>query len=509
MSSRSLFSLSLFLFSCASSGGDRPPQAITADIWIRGGTVVDGSGGPAVRADVFVQGDSTLFVGMPPEGATALDTIDAAGLVVTPGFIDPHAHGDPFKTPRFENFLAMGVTTICLGQDGFSPETENLGEWMASADTLPLGPNIAMFTGHSTLRRLSGIDFDPDPSEEAVGEMEELLESAVYAGAFGMSTGLEYTPGTYADQKELERLAKVVGRHNGLIMSHMRTEQDETMEDDLAELFAQGRHASVHVSHMKVVFGEGEGRAEEVLHLMAEQRDIFPKFTVTADVYPYMASYTTVGILFPEWAKPPNDYEEVRSERRGELLTYVRDLVKKRNGPEATLFGTEPYKGKTLAEVAAEMEILFEELLVDSIGPAGASAAYFTMDRELQERFIVDPYVMISSDGSPTMHHPRGHGAFAKVIREYVVEDSLLTLEEAIRKMTSLPAQTVGLEKRGRIRRGYIADLLMFDPTKVKDNATFAEPHLPATGFETVIVNGRMAGPSSDLSSGKVLRRRP
>ncbi len=155
------------------------------------------------------------------------------------------------------------------------------------------------------------------------------------------------------------------------------------------------------------------------------------------------------------------------------------------------------------------MEILFEELLVDSIGPAGASAAYFTMDRELQERFIVDPYVMISSDGSPTMHHPRGHGAFAKVIREYVVEDSLLTLEEAIRKMTSLPAQTVGLEKRGRIRRGYIADLLMFDPTKVKDNATFAEPHLPATGFETVIVNGRVAGPSSDLSSGKVLRRRP
>ncbi|HHZ99829.1 MAG TPA: N-acyl-D-amino acid deacylase [Candidatus Marinimicrobia bacterium] len=483
----------LFVSCTPKESSKKLTEPLKADLWIQGGTVVDGGGGPAIRADVFVNGDSILFVGTASADVIAKDILDATDLIITPGFIDAHAHGDPFDTPGFTNFLSMGVTTLSLGQDGFSPDTEDLANWMKSVDTLPLGPNIAMFVGHSTLRKLSGVNFITDPSEADLEQMGKLLEEALTAGAFGMTTGLEYTPGTYANQHELDYLARIVGTHEGLIMSHVRKEQDDTIEDDLAELFSQGRYANIHVSHMKVVFGKGVQRAEEILMLMTKQRNKNLRFTVTADVYPYLASYTTIGILFPDWAKPPHDYEKIRNERREELLSYVIELVLKRNGPVATLFGTEPYRGKTLAEVSEEMDLSFEQVLVDSIGPAGADAAYFTMDKELQERFLADPYVMVSSDGSPAMYHPRGHGAFAKMIRKYVVEDSLLTLEEVVRKMTALPAETIGLTDRGLVRKGYKADLIIFNPLKVKDNATFGEPHQLATGFETVIVNGNIA----------------
>ena len=219
--------------------------------------------------------------------------------------------------------------------------------------------------------------------------MSDLLEEGMKAGAFGLTTGLEYTPGRYANQLELDELAKVVGKYDGLIMSHMRTENDETMESDLTELFSQGDYANIHVSHMKVVYGKGSERAEEILQLL-DQKRAQTSFNVSADVYPYLASYTTIGILFPEYALAPNHYGTVRNNRRNDLLNYVKDKVNRRNGPEATLFGTEPYTGKTLKQVSDKMGIPFEEVLVDRIGPTGVSAAYFTMDKDLQYQFIQD-----------------------------------------------------------------------------------------------------------------------
>lgn len=284
-------------------------------------------------------------------------------------------------------------------------------------------------------------------------------------------------------------------------MSHMRTENDETMESDLTELFSQGDYANIHVSHMKVVYGKGSERAEEILQLL-DQKRAQTSFNVSADVYPYLASYTTIGILFPEYALAPNHYGTVRNNRRNDLLNYVKDKVNRRNGPEATLFGTEPYTGKTLKQVSDKMGIPFEEVLVDRIGPTGVSAAYFTMDKDLQYQFIQDPHVMISSDGSPTMHHPRGYGSFAKVIEQFVVKDSSLTLEEAIRKMTSLPAQIIGIKNRGILRKGYKADILVFDPKKVKANSTFDSPHQLATGFDYIFVNGKLQS-----GFGQVLRK--
>ena len=194
---------------------------------------------------------------------------------------------------------------------------------------------------------------------------------------------------------------------------------------------------------------------------------------------------------------PPNDFDDVVANRRDDLAEYLRNRVNMRNGPEATLFGTEPWAGMTLADVAEQLNKPFEDVLIDDIGPRGAGAAYFVMNEDVMRRFLIDPYVMVSSDGSPTMRHPRGYGSFAKIIRQYVNEEELLSLEEAVYKMSGLPAKTLGLSNpekvevpRGLIREGFAADLLIFDPAQVRDTATFEEPHTYAEGFDWVFVNG-------------------
>lgn len=478
------------------------------DLLIRNGRVLEGLDSLARPADVLTRNDTILFIGEVDTAAIVVgQVIDATGKYVTPGFIDTHAHGDPLETPGFENFLAMGVTTICLGQDGDSPEYEDIRPWMEKVDSIGPGVNVALFAGHGTLRQLSGAEYKPMPEPAEIARMEALLIDALDAGCFGMATGLEYTPGTYAGDEELAALAKIVGARNGLVMSHVRNEDNDAIENSIRELLRQGRYCNVQVSHLKVVYGKGAERAEEVLALLDSARSN-SAYTVTADIYPYTASYTGIGIVFPQWAKPPADYEEVKRERKEELLNFLREKVMARNGPEATLFGTEPYAGKTLAEVAAEQGRPFENVLLD-IGPGGASGAYFVMDEALQGRLLEDPHVMICSDGSPNMHHPRGYGSFAKIIEQYVQEEQRLSLAEAVRKMTSLPAQVLGLENRGLLRAGYHADILIFDPQKIRARATFSEPHQLAEGMEWVIVNGKTAFHQGQLvrKEGKVLKK--
>lgn len=480
------------------------------DLWVRNGSILDGRSAEPEPADVLVRDGLIRYLGPVDSNAfTAATVIDASGKIVTPGFIDAHTHGDPLETPSFENFLAMGVTTICLGQDGSSPGEADTGNWMHRVADKEPGVNIALFAGHGTLRRLSGIGYEKTPDESSLERMKALLGDAMKAGCFGMSTGLEYTPGAYAGERELLALAKVIGENDGLIMSHLRSEDDHAVEEALRELLRQGRYCQVHAAHLKVVYGKGATRAEEVLALLDSARQETP-YEVTADIYPYTASYTGIGIVFPHWAKAPNDYPTVRQQQREELLAHLRERIMTRNGPQATLFGTPPYAGMTLAEVAADQNRPFEEVLLD-IGPTGASGAYFVMDDTLQKRFLQSPYVMISSDGSPTMHHPRGYGSFPKIIESFVVKEQLLSLPEAIRKMTSLPAETIGLEDRGILAAGQAADILVFDPDSVRANASFTNPHQLASGFDYVIVNGNIAleqGRFSERRSGKVLKKR-
>lgn len=465
------------------------------DLLIENGTVLDGLGNDAVTADVVVVGDEIVFVG----DAEFTDSerekrvrrrVDATGRYVVPGFIDLHSHGDPLETPEFENFLAMGVTTITLGQDGSSPEVPRLSDWLDKVSDAGVATNIAMLVGHGTLRSLAGIGLDPDPSPGQLDKMLGLLE-ATLPYTFGMSTGLEYNPGLNAKKAELEALARVVGRHDRLIMSHMRNEDDDQLEKSIAELLDQGRFARVHISHLKSVYGRGADRAEQILSILDSARQ--QGINISADVYPYTASYTGIGIVFPVWAKTDEQFRIAKRDRRAELEAYLRHRIEQRNGPEATLLGTAPYTGKTLAELAFELEKPFEDVLIDVIGPDGASGAYFVMNEDLQSRLLEDPHVGISSDGSPTGFHPRGHGTFAKIIQEYVVERGVLTLPEAVRKMTSLAAGILGIDDRGVLRDGMKADIIIFDPRKVRATASYPEPFRLAEGFDMVIVNGKVA----------------
>jgi N-acyl-D-amino-acid deacylase len=311
-------------------------------------------------------------------------------------------------------------------------------------------------------------------------------------------------------------LARPVADAGGLVMSHLRSEDVGDIHEAMDELIEQGALSGsrVHVSHLKIVYGRGREVAEEVLARLddAASRGI----EVTADLYPYTASYTGIAIVFPDWAKPPHDYDEVVRTRRDELADYLRTRIERRNGPEATLFGSGTWRGKTLAQAAAESGQPFEEVLIE-MGPFGTSGAYFVMDREVMERFLADPRVMICSDGSPTMLHPRGYGSFARILGYYVRERRLLDLEEAVHRMTGLPARTLRLAEtdggealpRGQIAEGWAADLVVFDPAAVRDRASFEEPHRYAEGFRHVMVNGRFViedGQISDRRPGRVLR---
>jgi N-acyl-D-amino-acid deacylase len=506
------FSLCLLLLSC----NNTEIYETSYDLFIKGGFVIDGTGSDGYRADILVKDGIIVYTGeIDGDRVDAREVIDAGGKVVTPGFIDAHAHGNPMATPDFRNFLAMGVTTITLGQDGSSPTVDSMAEWMEEVNELVPGVNIAMFVGHGTVRQEAGIGYRTDIVEHDLENIARLVEDALEAGCFGLSTGLEYEPGSLAGIDELVAVAEAVGRYGGLVMSHMRSEDDDKIEDALEELLTQGLEAGcpVQVSHIKITYGKDISRAEAVLERMEEARRT--GLRVTADLYPYTASYTGIGIVFPDWAKPPFDYDEVVETRREELAEYLRNRIVLRNGPEATLFGTEPWVGMTLAEVADRLNKPFEDILIDDIGLHGASAAYFVMNDGVMERFLVDPYVMICSDGSPTMHHPRGYGTFARIIRKYVNEKNLLTLEEAVHKMTGLTAETIGLDvtdqPRGLIKPKFAADLVIFNSEQVIDRATYEEPHRFAEGFDYVIVNGVKAvedGTFTGERAGVVVKRR-
>lgn len=481
-----------FLLSCSAK------TQVVGDLMIKGGTVINGSGSPSLETDIVVKNDEIIWMGNSSEVAAIIDTvIVASGKIVTPGFIDLHAHGDPLKTPDFSNFLAMGVTTIALGMDGSSETSANIKSWMNEIRQTEIGVNILPFIGHGTVRIESEIGMSTNPDEQSIRQMTKLVDTALQLGCWGLSMGLEYMPGYYADSTELNALAEIVGKHEGLITSHIRNEDNDQIENSLDEMLQLSKHCKINISHLKVVYGSGDQRAQEILRILEKSQ--YGEHPISADLYPYNASYTGIGIVFPKWAKNPKKYKQIREQRGDELLEFLRNKIAQRNGPEATLFGTGPYAGKTLSDLVTEYNRPYEIILRDIIGPYGASAAYFVMNDELQAALVASPRVMIGSDGSPTMRHPRGYGTFAKIIEEFVLKDSILTIEEAIYKMTGQPAQTVGLKNRGRLAIGAKADILIFDPKSIRANATFENPHSLASGMDIVLVNGELSWQRNQL----------
>jgi N-acyl-D-aspartate/D-glutamate deacylase len=302
--------------------------------------------------------------------------------------------------------------------------------------------------------------------------------------------GLEYDPGRSTEMPELVAVAQSVGARNGVVMSHLRSEDEDRIDAALDELVEQCSRsgARAHVSHLKIVLGRGEDRAAKLLARMNEARA--RGVSLTADLYPYAASYTSLSILFPDFARPPASYAHAKRSRRADLEAFVRSRVDKRNGPEATVFGTGPHTGKTLAAVAKERGVPFENVLID-LGPNGAEAAYFVMDEVVVQHLFSDPFVTVGTDGGGGARHPRGFGTFAKIIEDFVGKRHVVSIEEAVRKMAGLPAKTLGLSgDRGCLAAGCAADVVVFDPSSVHARADFSAPHKLATGMRFVIVGG-------------------
>lgn len=490
--------------------GARPAHGLV----LRDVLLVDGTGTPGRRTDVLVRGDRIERIGaLSGHDVRGLRMVEGGGRVLAPGFIDLHTHGDPLEE-AYTSYLAMGVTTVLLGQDGGSPslpdsdnKANSLPSWIDAVARATPDINIATLSGHGALRRRAGIDDGTRrPSHQQLARMQVILEQDLRAGAFGMSSGLEYVPGRYAETRELASLGPVIARHDGVAMSHMRNEDVDQVRASIRELVAASGPARAHVSHLKMVYGKGEAAAEDLIAFLHTLRG--SGNAPTADAYPYEASYTGIAILFPEWALPPTDYANVREARRDELRDYLQQRMQKRGGPEALLFGSGPHAGRTLAQVAAQRALPFAEVLLE-LGPGGGSAAHFVMDRALQDRLLLAPFVALGSDGSPGGSHPRSAGTFAKFIEEFVVKQPRLPIEEAVRKMTSLPASIVGLTDRGTIRVGAKADLLLFDPKKVRARADYVNPTTHAEGFDLVVVNGRPALEAGQpvARAGRLLRR--
>lgn len=488
----------------------RTGAAAASSTLFRQVTLVDGSGAPPRLADVLVTGERIARIASPAarRSRSAARVIEGEGRILAPGFIDTHSHGDPLEQ-SFETSLAMGVTTIVVGVDGSGPRVGkdlDLRSWMRAVERGRIDVNVAALSSHGTLRHAVGVpDAVRRPDAAMLGRMAAQLDRELRAGAFGLSYGLEYVPGIYSETAELTTLGRTASRYGAVVMSHMRSENDDEIEASINELIASTLPGRPHISHLKVVFGKGEQRARALLGFLHAKRR--QGIELTADAYPYTAGFTGIAILFPQWALPPTDYSKVVAERRQELRDHLQRRMIRRGGPEALLFGTPPYTGKTVAQAAQEAGLHFADFLVE-IGPEGGRGAHFTMDKALQDRLVLDPFVAISTDGGPGIHHPRSAGTYAKLIEDYVVRDRTLSVEEAIRKATSLPARIMRLVDRGVIRAGAKADLILFDPPKVRARSTYLDPFAKAEGFDLVMVNGRAAfekGRRAD-ASGRLLR---
>jgi len=473
---------------------------------------------------VAVRGDTIVAVA-PGITAAARRSIDAAGRVVAPGFIDIHTHARRgiFEVPTAENYVRQGVTTLVEGQDGSSPLP--LGAFLAKVAALRPAVNFASLVGHGSVREAVMGRVDRAPSAVELARMQDLVREAMRAGAFGLSTGLFYVPGTFARTDEVVALARVVGEMGGIHVSHMRDEARGVVAS-VRETIAIGEEGRLptQVTHHKTIGRAAWGQSAETLRLVEEARR--RGVDVTIDQYPYTASSTALSAaLFPAWALEGGT-EAVKkriaspAERARIRETVVEKIRNERGGGDArniaiAACGFDPsLEGKSLARIATDrgLEPTVEnagDLAIEIVERGGASGIFHAISEEDVARILVSPFTMVASDGEIPVFgkgapHPRSYGTFARVLAVYVREKRLLTLEEAVRKMTSFPAARLGLGDRGLVRPGMKADLVVLDPETVRDRATFDEPHRYAAGVSLVLVNGQVV-----LEEGGMTRARP
>jgi len=485
-----------------------PSGAGDYDLVIRGGRVIDGSGNPAIVADVAIKEGRVAAIGRLPQSSAA--TVDATGMVVVPGFIDVHTHAENITLlPRAENFVRMGVTTLVTGNCGGS--ALSVGDFFRKVEEAKPSVNVATLIGHNTVReKAMGGDFDRAPSEVELTEMKSLVEQGMKDGAVGLSTGLIYLPGTFSKTDEIIELAKVAAQHDGIYASHMRNEGTGIF-DALNELFRISREAKIRaeISHIKLGGKTMWGKADTVLAVIEKARA--EGLEITQDQYVYTASSTTLSTLIPKAAREGGAAEfrkrlDDPQQKAAIVAEMKRDLERSgRSGYEYAVIASyardRSLNGKNIAEAAKlkrGADSLDEqiELVLEIHRNGGASGVFHGMNEEDVRVFLRHPNTMIASDSGvrefgASVPHPRGYGNNARVLARYVREQPIIRLEDAVRKMSSLPAQTFRLPRRGLLREGFQADVVVLDPRQVADLATFSDPHHYAAGIRDVLVNGK------------------
>lgn len=503
--------------------------AQTVDLLLVGGTVVDGTGAPGRRADVAIAGNRVVAVGENLPRGTARRVLDVSGQVVAPGFIDLHAHLEPLlQLSLMESALRQGVTLALGGPDGGSPLP--LGPYLDSVRAVKPGINVAYLVGHNDVRR-AVMNMDARaPSAAELARMKQLVAEAMGQGAFGLSTGLLYLPGTYSNVEEVIALAQVASDSGGIYTSHLRKEGIGLL-DGVGEALEIGRRARIPVvlTHHKAVGQQMWGRSTVTLAMVDSARRAGTD--VMIDQYPYTATHTGIGVLVPSWAMAGGTAEfrkrlAVPALRDSIKAGIVFNILNDRGGGDlarvqfSRVAWDRTLEGKTLKDWAARRNMAptpenGAELVLEAMLNGGGNAIYHVLDEGDVRRIMTHPYAMIASDGRLSQPgdghpHPRAYGTFPRVLGRYVREQGLLSLEQAVHKMTQMPAQRLGLSDRGVLRAGTMADVVVFDARTVVDQSTFTEPHQYPKGIGTVIVNGVVAvenGTPTGARAGTVVTR--
>jgi len=494
--------------------------AAAYDCVIRHGRLVDGSGNPAFFADIAIKDGKVVQIGKISDPAPK--EIDATGLIVAPGFIDVHTHADEIiEQPKAENFLRMGVTTLVVGNCGGSEL--NVGKFFADIQREKISPNVATLIGHNTVReKAMGGSFDRPPTTEELTKMKSLVDQAMKDGAVGLSTGLIYLPGVFSKTDEIVELAKIIARYDGIYASHMRHE-DSQIYEALDEVFRVAREAHVRaeVSHLKLSGERAWGKADDVIAYIEKQRAT--GLDITHDQYAYTASSTTMRQLIPDDAFDGGKQTFLKlienPETKAGLVFRMKEKIKARGREDYAYAVIASYKhdsslnGLNIVEAAKKVrgkDTLDDqiEMILEIEKNGSASGVFHGMNETDLQKFMQHPNTMIACDSGlrefgKGVPHPRGYGNNARVLGRYVRELKVLRLEDAIRKMTSLPANTFQLKDRGLLKEGFWADIVVFDPEKVTDPAAFNDPHHYATGIPYVLVNGVAVVANSEHTGAK------
>lgn len=489
-----------------------PASSDAFDLAVLGARIVDGSGNPWYRGDVYVRGDTIALIDLGRHAFPATRRIEGTGLVLAPGFIDIHTHARRaiLDLPTAENYARQGVTTLIEGPDGSSPIP--LRAYLEKVAAVGTSVNFGAFIGQGSIREAVIGPNDRKATPAEIDRMVEMVRQGMRDGAFGLSTGLFYVPGTFTPTEEVTTLARAAGQMGGIHISHMRNEAADVLKS-VNETIAIGEDGGLptQVTHHKIIGKGNWGASAQTLALVAAARA--RGVDATIDQYPYTASSTGINALLPAWAQDGGREATLARLKdpatRARIKAIVIDNIKFDRGggdPKNIQIASAGFDatlaGKNLAQLTAArgVEVTIDnaaDTALEIIEKGGASAIFHAIDEDDLVRIMRDPNSMVGSDGEVIRFgvaapHPRGYGTFVRVLGHYVRELKILTLQDAVRKMTSFPAQRLGLFDRGLVRPGMKADLVLFDESLIGDRATFENPHQYAVGVRWVLVGGEV-----------------